>query len=119
MHRVAALLVMLPALSACASGDTGGGLCPGALELDGVTYNQLATQRHLPGGRPVGRAAYACTTPDAAGRKDARARFTARTIRGVDPEVAFVVPDEFPGYVFWNGPSNAQTHPRQVERLLR
>ena len=119
MHRVAALLVLLPVLSGCASGDTDGGLCPSSLDLRGVTYNQLATQRHLHGGQPVGSAKYACLTPDAAGHEDARARFTARRIRGVDPDVAFVVPDEFPGYVFWSGPSNAQTFPPQVERLLR
>ncbi|MGZ4587762.1 MAG: hypothetical protein ACXVX9_08150 [Mycobacteriaceae bacterium] len=112
-----AMVVVL--LAGCSAQSEPGGLCPLSLERDGDTYYALKTQHRVRGEEPLAPVGFACITDDEAGREDARARFPARSLPGIDPAVAFAVPSRWPRYIFYSGPSNASSFPPEVERLLR
>lgn len=112
-------LVSALVLSACTSSAVSeGGLCPLSLKYDGHTYYAVKTEHRVRGDKPLADVGFACKTDDQAGRRDARARFPAETLKGVDPAVVFVVPSEWPRYLFYFGPSKASTFPPEVRRLL-
>ena len=100
------------------SGEQSGGLCPLSMAYDGDTYYALKSEAPVQGQQSIGDVRFACLTDDEAGREDAKARFPAESVEGVDPKVAFVVPSRWPGYIFYSGPSDATTFPPGVERLL-
>lgn len=118
--RVAGLaLVSALVLSACATAaESDGGLCPTSLKFRGHTYYPVKTEHRVRGDKPLADVRFACLTDDRAGREDARARFHGETLKGVDPAVAFVVPSEWPRYLFYFGPSNASTFPPEIRRLI-
>jgi hypothetical protein len=105
-------------LAGCAAQSEPGGSCALSLQYDGYTYYALKTEKPVKGGQSLGSVGFACITDDEAGRQDARARFPAESLPGVDPDVAFAVPSRWPGYIFYFGPSNASSFPPEVESLL-
>ena len=120
MRMIAAVViggVLALSQSGC-SGAESGGSCPLSMNYNGETYYALKTEGHVQGQQPIADVSFACLTDDEAGREDAKARFPAESIEGIDPKVAFVVPSRWPGYIFHSGPSNATTFPPEVRRLL-
>ena len=105
-------------LAGCSAQSEPDGSCALSLEYDGDTYYALKTENPAQGEDSLGSVRYACITDDEAGRQDARARFPAESLRGIDPAVAFTVPSRWPGYIFYSGPSNASSFPPEVESLL-
>ncbi len=114
----AGLVVAVVLLGGCSAQSETGGLCPLSLEYDGDTYYALKTESRVQGGEPLGSVRFGCNTDDEAGRQDARARFPAESLRGIDPAVAFAVPSRWPRYIFYSGPSDASSFPPEVKRLL-
>ena len=85
----------------------------------GKTYYALKTEKPVTGAEPLEDVGFGgCMTgsDDAAAIADAKARFPAQAVDGIDASVAFVVPSRWPRYVFYSGPS--RTIPPEVERLL-
>ncbi len=118
-----ALTVLALLLAGCASTTEteGGGSCAQAFEYRGETYYALKTHKPVPGVRSIGDVKFgSCVTSgdDEAAAEDAKARFPAQSIEGIDPSVAFVVPTRDPGYIYYSGPSDASTFPSEVEALL-
>ena len=99
MRMIAAVViggVLALSQSGC-SGAESGGLCPLSMNCNGETHYALKTEGLVQGQQPIADVGFACLTNDEAGREDAKARFPAESIEGVDPKVAFVVPSRWPG----------------------
>lgn len=114
----AGLVMAVVLVTGCSAQSEPAGLCPLSLEYDGHTYDALKTENPAQGENSLGSVRFACITDDEAGRQDARARFPAESLRGIDPAVAFAVPSRWPGYIFYSRPSNASSFPPEVESLL-
>jgi hypothetical protein len=119
-------LVASVMLVGCAepSGETESA-CALALQHEGRTYVAIEPDEPVAGVDPVAEVRFApCDDsggqdePGPAEAADAAARFAAMTITGIDPTVAFVVPTEWPEYVFYSGSSDPGSLPPEVERLL-
>ena len=113
-----ATLLVAASLSVACAGEEDPGLCALSLDYEGQTYYPLKTDKRVQGAQPLADARFSCINNDAAGREDAKARFPAKSVDGIDPRVAFVVPSRWPRYIFYSGPSGAESSPPQVERLL-
>jgi hypothetical protein len=120
------LAVMPLLLAGCSeSGGEPEGSCPLALDYEGRTYYALKTEKPVKGWTDLAEVGFSSCAdsggqdePGIAEAEDAAARFEARTLEGIDPGVAFVVPSEWPRYLFYSGPSGASDFPPGVERLL-
>jgi hypothetical protein len=127
MKRTLGVAMTLLTLAGC-SGSGGGGeaSCALALEYEGRTYDALKAAKPVTGADPLlPEVRYSLCDdsggqdePGTAEKEDAASRFKPMTLKGVDPNVAFVVPSRWPDYIFFSGPSNASTFPPEVERLL-
>jgi hypothetical protein len=115
-------VVVFAATGCSGSGGEGDSSCPLALEYDGRTYYAMKTEKPVTGSETLADVGFSLCD-DSGGQDerdvaDAAARFTAQTVEGIDPSVAFVVPSEWPRYLFYSGPTNASTFPPGVKRLL-
>ena len=126
MKRSLVVAMTLLVLAGC-SGSNGSGeaSCALALKFEGRTYYSLKAAKPVKGAEPLSEVRFALcddsggqVEPGSAENEDAAARFRAMTLNGIDPTVAFVVPSRWPDLIFFSGPSDAETFPPEIERLL-
>ncbi|MGH3115922.1 MAG: DUF6281 family protein [Gaiellales bacterium] len=107
---------MLLVATSCANASEGGGCALGFVR-DETTYYPHEAFEPPPQGRSLGRVP-SVTCDDGAGEEAAPEFREAVAIRGIDPAVAFLVPDESPSTIFAPGPPDGSKLPAEVEKLL-
>jgi hypothetical protein len=111
---ITATVTVLLLGSSCAGASDSG--CALGFVRSGTTYYPHQTRQPLPAGEVLGEVS-TVTCDDGNGQSQPETR-EAVAIRGLDPTVAFLVPDEGTSTIFAAGPPDGSELPSQVQKLL-
>lgn len=110
-------LAMLMVATSCANASEEGGACAIGFVRDEATHYPYEAAEPPPRGRTLGPVP-SVTCDDGSGEESEPGFREAVAIRGIDPSVAFLVPDESPSTIFAPGPPDGSELPAEVEKLL-
>lgn len=110
-------LTLLLVATSCANASQGDASCALGFVRGGATFYPYEAAEPPPRGRPLGQVP-SITCDDGDGEESEPEFREAVAIRGIDPAVAFLVPDESPSTIFAPGPPDGSKLTAEVENLL-